>query len=237
MSRKAFIFGSDYKGSEEALQSCVADCTRISEALKSKSFTVEPHWSDAALDWPKIQSSLTAFVKSLKSGDKAIVYYSGHGLQVKDNNGDEEDGNDEAVYTGNEVYVRDDDLRSIFQLAVAGVKLLVVFDCCHSGSMLDLPYRINDMALKKESNFTFRADIICISGCFDTEVSYEARGTGFLTDCFVKLLTRWSPKINPSMPWMDFYIRLSSDLIDLSNNAQFPRISFSNYNVLKTMWL
>jgi len=63
---------------------------------------------------------------------------------MPDDNGDEEDGMDETMVPVDYQdlgQIRDD---VIFEELVAklpeGVKLTVVMDCCHSGSILDLPF-------------------------------------------------------------------------------------------------
>lgn len=86
----------------------------------------------------------------VKKNDVVYVHFSGHGQQVTDLNGDEEDGWDEAwipydarkdyqegVYEG-ENHLIDDELNKIlmrFRVKVGpSGKLVVVADACHSGS-------------------------------------------------------------------------------------------------------
>jgi len=207
MVRKAFIFGSNYKNTPYELKGCIPDCTRIANILKNKGYIVDENKSENNLDWNKIRDKLNLFLKSLKSGDYAVVYYSGHGLQVTDNNKDEKDNKDEAIFISSDTIVKDDTLTQLFQQVTTGVKILTIFDSCHSGTILDLPYRFNDMMIIKDSNNVFKCDIICISGCYDPDVSYEVDTGGFLTTSFIKLFQRWMPKIYPSVPWIDFYLR------------------------------
>merc|ERR1712137_1193460 len=83
-------------------------------------------------------------VSGVSSGDKLFFHYSGHGTQVADTDGDEEDGMDEALcpadFRVNGVIV-DDLLHEVLVRKVpAGVQLTAIMDCCHSGTVLDLPY-------------------------------------------------------------------------------------------------
>merc|ERR1712063_186934 len=84
-------------------------------------------------------------VAGAKSGDSLFFHYSGHGVQVKDTSGDEEeDGFDEAIcpadFRASGVIV-DDDLHEIMVKNLPeGVKLTALMDCCHSGTGMDLAY-------------------------------------------------------------------------------------------------
>jgi len=83
----------------------------------------------AITDWLK---------KRVTHGDRAIMYFSGHGMQFDDYSGDEEDGKDELLcaYDSHSTlssYVKDDDLSSWFREINTDFKM-VILDCCHSGT-------------------------------------------------------------------------------------------------------
>ncbi|HID55655.1 TPA: caspase family protein, partial [Candidatus Poribacteria bacterium] len=74
----------------------------------------------------------------VKPGDKAIFYFSGHGVQLKDDNGDEEDGKDEVLCAYDSAlyditFIRDDELDRWFH-KINTTDKIVVLDCCHSGT-------------------------------------------------------------------------------------------------------
>ncbi|WP_395140954.1 DUF4384 domain-containing protein [Armatimonas sp.] len=79
-------------------------------------------------------------IQKAAPGDLVVFYYSGHGTQVPDTNGDEQDGKDEALCPydfSNTVgsYVTDDDLgKWVGQLRTKNV--FVMLDSCHSGTGL-----------------------------------------------------------------------------------------------------
>ena len=62
-----------------------------------------------------------------------------------DDDGDEDDGYDETLVPVDFAafgQIRDDDLyRTLVCPMPAGVTLVSVMDCCHSGTVLDLPYK------------------------------------------------------------------------------------------------
>lgn len=69
----------------------------------------------------------------------------GHGGRVPDNDGDEEDGYDETLIPvdfRSAGMIRDDELLRKFVCQMpGGSNLTCLMDCCHSGTVLDLPYR------------------------------------------------------------------------------------------------
>lgn len=94
--------------------------------------------------------SLDKLSECCQAGDVVYLHFSGHGQQITDLNGDEEDGFDEAwiPYDAKKVYVpgeyegenhiTDDELNILFtKLRVrvgAKGKIVIVADACHSGS-------------------------------------------------------------------------------------------------------
>lgn len=67
-----------------------------------------------------------------------MIHFSGHGSQVHDTSGDEPDQLDEC-YCPWDVSLngplRDDELYRLFQQRNDGVRLYLIADCCHSGSL------------------------------------------------------------------------------------------------------
>ena len=81
-------------------------------------------------------------IEGTRPGDRAFLYFSGHGLQVKDESGDEEDGMDEAISTydlkaGDDDWtnvILDDELEPLIA-DMKGRAVTVVIDACHSGTI------------------------------------------------------------------------------------------------------
>lgn len=69
----------------------------------------------------------------------------GHGGRLRDDDGDEADGYDETLIPldyESAGQIRDDDLLKYLVVPMqAGVFVTSVMDCCHSGTVLDLPYQ------------------------------------------------------------------------------------------------
>lgn len=119
-------------------------------------------------------------VKDARSNDSLFFHYSGkwalslfcpgrpiltvpkgHGGQTKDLDGDEEDGYDEVIYPVDfrQVgHITDDEMHRIMVRPLqAGVRLTAIFDSCHSGTALDLPYIYSTQGILKEPNLAREA--------------------------------------------------------------------------------
>lgn len=86
---------------------------------------------------------------------------TGHGGQTPDTDGDEDDGYDEVIYPVDfrvAGHIVDDEMhRILVQSLPPGVRLTAIFDSCHSGSALDLPYIYSTQGMLKEPNLAKEA--------------------------------------------------------------------------------
>jgi hypothetical protein len=100
-------------------------------------------------------------VKDARPNDSLFFHYSGHGGQTPDLDGDEEDGYDEVIYPvdfRSQGHIVDDEMHLIMVKSLpAGVRLTAIFDSCHSGSALDLPYLYSTQGVLKEPNLAKEA--------------------------------------------------------------------------------
>jgi len=90
-----------------------------------------------------------------------LINSIGHGGQTPDLDGDEEDGYDEVIYPVDfrvAGHIVDDEMHNIMVKPLApGVRLTAIFDSCHSGSALDLPYIYSTQGVLKEPNLAKEA--------------------------------------------------------------------------------
>lgn len=82
-----------------------------------------------------VLAALRAAAKALRAGDLLLLSYSGHGGQVPDVTGEEDDKRDETwcLY---DAQLIDDELYHALSRFAAGVRILVLSDSCHSGSVV-----------------------------------------------------------------------------------------------------
>lgn len=81
-----------------------------------------------------VRRAMRKAATALRAGDIFFLTYSGHGGQLPDKNGDEDDDTDETwcLFDGELV---DDLLHDAFGKFRKGVRILVLSDSCHSGSV------------------------------------------------------------------------------------------------------
>lgn len=123
-----------YQGWSGPLNACEFDAEDMAQIAKTNGFTSKLLLTKDATRSALI-TSLADAAKQLKSGDFCFLTYSGHGGQVPDRNGDEEDSADETwcLYDGELI---DDELYSILTKFAADVRVLVLSDSCHSGTAI-----------------------------------------------------------------------------------------------------
>ncbi len=91
-------------------------------------------------------AAIRSAAKSLRAGDLFFLTYSGHGGQVPDVSGDEADKQDETwcLYDGQLI---DDELYFELSRFAAGVRILVLSDSCHSGTVTRARPPMTDIVL------------------------------------------------------------------------------------------
>ena len=157
-----------------------------------------------------IRKALDALVGKAAKGDVIYIHFSGHGQQITDLHGDEEDGFDEAwipidaqfsyakgKYEG-ENHIVDDQLNQWLSQLRSKVgatgKITVVADACHSGGGSrgdedETKYVVRGTSdafvipgnTKPFSGEVGTIDWIFISACKSYQCNYEYKGTGSLT--------------------------------------------------------
>jgi hypothetical protein len=123
-----------YSGWEGPLNACEADAEDMEAIAKARGF--EPRrLVTEQVTRASVRESILQAAGELKAGDSLFVSYSGHGGILPDNDGDESDGQDETwcLYDGE---LLDDELFALWSKFAAGVRIVVLSDSCHSGTVL-----------------------------------------------------------------------------------------------------
>ncbi|MCJ1393406.1 hypothetical protein MMC18_006280 [Xylographa bjoerkii] len=169
-SRKALLIGINYFGQRGQLRGCINDVKNMSTYLnnhfnyKREDMVILTDDQQNPMSQPTKQNILRAMhwlVKDAKPDDSLFFHYSGHGGQTPDLDGDEDDGYDEVIYPVDfrvNGHIVDDEMHLIMVKSLpAGVRLTAIFDSCHSGSALDLPYIYSTQGVLKEPNLAKEA--------------------------------------------------------------------------------
>lgn len=122
-----------YEGWSGPLNACEADANDMADLAASQGFAFEKLLTKKATRKAVLEGIADA-AKKLKSGDFFFLTYSGHGGQTPDLNHDEPDGQDETwcLYDGQLI---DDELYKAWGAFATGVRIFLLSDSCHSGSV------------------------------------------------------------------------------------------------------
>jgi hypothetical protein len=94
--------------------------------------------TDAQASRQGIRNAIRSHLGQAKAGDMVMFHFTGHGVQIPDDNKDEIDKLDEAIVPADGNLMRDDELSELFgeirRRAGPSGQVLVVLDACHSGS-------------------------------------------------------------------------------------------------------
>ena len=127
------VSGAAYGGWDGPLAACEFDANDMAAIAKKQGMK-----STVLLTRKATRAALLAGLRSasatLVPGDFFFMTYSGHGGQVPDVNGDEDDKKDETwcLYDGQLI---DDELYAELGKFKSGVRILVLSDSCHSGTV------------------------------------------------------------------------------------------------------
>lgn len=188
------VSAAAYSGWDGPLSACEFDAADMAGIAKSRGMTPTVLRTKKATR-AKFLAALRDAVTTLKKGDFFFLTFSGHGGQVRDTSGDEPDHKDETwcLYDGQLV---DDELYVELSRFAAGVRVLVLSDSCHSGTVTRARVPTNpDDALAKvdaaapEASLVgdFKPAVILISGCRDNQTSMDGDHNGAFTEQLLKV--------------------------------------------------
>lgn len=267
---RALVVSISYKGTTYSLHGTIPDGKLMIETLKTRDFKEkdkeilfmhdefekeDPRFpTDSnilrAMEWLLSDHTVEDFMKSeivnfgkkrMRAGTLALFYYSGHGMQVPDKDGDEEDGKDEVLCTltpegiASMNGITDDKISQVFNAKCRkDCQILAITDCCHSGTVFDLKY-----VLKGQGSFKINkgykdspGNIMHVGACYDRQSAYEgyvagaSRNHGYLTFAFSEIFQK---NKNKNLPVFNTDIMLKERMLKMVSRAnQMPQISTGN---------
>ncbi|WP_432723982.1 caspase family protein [Jeongeupia wiesaeckerbachi] len=205
MHKSALCVGiNDYPGVSSDLAGCVNDAKDWAAELQQRGFAVSL-LLDGDASKQAMVDAIRQHVDAARANDVVVITYSGHGSWVPDDDGDEPDARDEVlcphdIHQGRTL--SDDELYALFDERERGVRIVLIADSCHSGTVAKAPPPLGDddrgrtrflapetfltgaALAKAQSRATAPAKPprpaggVLMAGCRDTEFSYDARFNG-----------------------------------------------------------
>lgn len=204
--RRALLIGINAYA-KKPLDGCIADAELMAAVLQER-FGFEQHditlLRDRGASREAVLAALDALIASTSANDAAFIFYAGHGSYAECDDGTEASGYDSTLNVCEDPRedIYDDEIA--VRLAALGARTphtVVVFDCCHSGTLtrdgsapprgerwspavktatrpaMDLgPHASAGVARATEGN---PADTyVCISACLDDEIAKESAVPG-----------------------------------------------------------
>lgn len=243
MAQTALCIGiNDYPGTGSDLSGCVNDAQEWAQVLTDRGLSVTT-LLDAQADLAAITEGMAEVVAAADYGELAVITFSGHGTWLPDEDGDEPDLRDEALCPHDFMTkgaLLDDTLHEVFAGRQRGARVVFISDSCHSGSVArmspalggrhdavkflppglvlsDEDARHARLAERAPARGRSRGSVVLMSGCRDTEFSYDAhfgeRPNGAFTrvalDALVELdddatYAQWHRAIRRALPSRDY---------------------------------
>jgi hypothetical protein len=145
------------------LEGCLNDARAMRSVLLSRFGFLSANIDtvlDLAASREHMQNAMQKLLDDSKPGDIAVIFYAGHGSQVRNSLSVKPGHLDESVVPADAWRegvpdIRDKELSKLFnQFIDKGVDLTVILDCCHSGSMSRGPHlRTSKIRYVPVSNF------------------------------------------------------------------------------------
>jgi hypothetical protein len=128
------VSAAHYQGWSGELTACEFDARDMAAIAKAAGMKPTVLLTKSATR-ARALAAVRSACKSLQSGDLLFLTYSGHGGQIPDVTGEEDDKLDETwcLYDGQLI---DDEMYAELSKFAAGVRILVLSDSCHSGTVL-----------------------------------------------------------------------------------------------------
>jgi hypothetical protein len=161
-----------YGGWDGKLGGCENDCDLYQSIVAPFATKVRPlKTGEARRD--NVRRHIAWAANNLKQGDLFIVTYAGHGGQLDDRSIDEGDGRDETwcLYDGQ---MPDDELFNLWSLFREGVRILIISDSCHSGTVARAAAAARSLSAELETDTPFSRTLREI----DTSSASQPRARG-----------------------------------------------------------
>lgn len=248
---------NNYPGTANDLRGCVNDANNWEKLLRENYGFKTFKLLDRQATYSNVVNTMNRVIYRAKKDSHVVITFSGHGTNVRDVNGDEEDRRDEALCLYDRILI-DDELREILTKISGKCKLTFISDSCHSGtvtrSFLNSLYDEDapkprylppedddeafDIAPKNITKKIFQPvegmNEVLLTGCRASEYSYDAKINGQFQGAMsahaIKIL-----KSNPDITYANLYELLRKDL-PCRSYPQTPQLEGTVENLNKKVF-
>lgn len=197
-----------YAGWSGDLAGCEFDANDMIALARKQGFKPTARLLTKEATSAAVVGAISEAAKRLAGGDIFFLSYSGHGGQVKDTNGDETDGYDETWVLYDRMLL-DDELYALWTRFKKGVRIVVLSDSCHSGTVLRAAppcidgrpaqrFMLREVGMRvyrahkrlydglqrntpPSEATSVNASVLLISGCMDNQTSSDGDRNGLFT--------------------------------------------------------
>jgi len=219
-----------YGGWSGKLNACEADALDMGSLAVSQKFKVKSLLTGEATR-SMVTSGITMAAGELKKGDIFLLTYSGHGGQLPDLSGEEPDDMDETWCLFDSELL-DDELHLLLGQFRSGVRVLVLSDSCHSGSVTRMAYyrgtflSVGRDSIGQEVTYRYMPPEIALrtyrdNQSFYVELQRELQKKGRQQDVLAGILLISGCQDNQYSADGTFNGLFTSQLLKVWNNGQF----------------
>ena len=174
-----------YSGWDGALTACEFDANDMESLARSRGFeTTKLLTADATSS--AIIEAIEGAASKLEEGDIYFLTWSGHGGQVPDTNGEGESDSSDETWLAYDRQIVDDELYELWAKFKPGVRIVVLSDSCHSGTVnkdisepVPDPVATAEEAAKQSPRFRALPRDKMIETYEQNEVLYDASRSGW----------------------------------------------------------
>ena len=125
---------TEYKGDFADLRCAEFDAVDMADLVRAAGFADVTTLLGQQATRQAVMDAIRKLAGAARAGDLAVITYAGHGSQLPDYSGDEDDGADETWCLFDDQLV-DDEIYELLAAFAPGVRVLMLSDSCHSGTV------------------------------------------------------------------------------------------------------
>ncbi len=127
---------ADHYNGPQTLYGCHNDARAMERIAEAAGYADRKILLDGEATAKAVTAAIARAAEELQAGDIFLLTYAGHGASVPDFSGDERDDGRDETWCLYDRQLLDDELYEGWRAFREGVRLLVISDSCHSGSVI-----------------------------------------------------------------------------------------------------